>query len=103
LNRIFGFELGIGVAETRLDRRAIQRHRIGHNFGVLEGLLNPGHCGGIHLAGSLAAGDLHRWRFSKKIGERVQRGNQQGDHDNDVFPDRITIHESAVPGGLSSA
>jgi hypothetical protein len=93
-------ELGVGVTKTRLDRRAVERYRIRHDFGVFERLLNSGHRCGVHLGGRLAAGDLYRRSFSKKIGQRVQHGHQQGDHDNGVFPDRITIHERTVPGEL---
>ena len=90
LQRVLGLELRVGIGQPDLDARRIERRAAVGNVRRLERVLDGAEQRRIDLR--LGRRHLHRGHFRKEVGERVQRADQQGDCDDDVLPERVTVH-----------
>ncbi len=98
----FGFELlsGIGKAHAHRTMRAgiIKQHASGLDIVFFQRLFHQRHHGAIDLHGGLGAIDLQCRRLAVKIRQRVERAEQQGYDDKNVFPVMVAIHMNSVLG-----
>src|SRR5471030_1954790 len=91
-----GLELDVRRGEARAHRGvgagAVVADAFVRDILFFQRLGDAGHHVASHLDGRFAAGDLQGRRLAKIVGRRVQRTQQDGHDDDDVFPDRIAVH-----------
>src|SRR5476649_2393188 len=91
-----GLELNVRRGEARAHRGvgagAVVADAFVRDILFFQRLGDAGHHVASHLDGRFAAGDLQGRRLAKIVGRRVQRTQQDGHDDDDVFPDRIAVH-----------
>src|SRR5574340_735467 len=93
LQQILGFQLGVGIGETDLDAGLIEEDS---SIGYLLLLQNAFHLLQqvlVNLEGGLDRGNLHRRHLTEKVGQGVEQAEQQRHSNDEVLPQRITVHE----------
>ena len=85
-------ELGVGVLEARAHRGTFERQRAGSDGRGRQRLLHPRDGADVHPYRGLAGGHLHRRRLTEQVGQGVDGADQQGDHDDRVLPQRVSVH-----------
>ena len=105
LQDVLGLQLRIAVREPHADRwrlAVVEEHAGAGDAGLLQQRVGARHHRRVHLDRGLAAGDLHGRRVAEDVGQRVDQADRERDDDDDVLPERITIH-GAVAGRGSGA
>ena len=93
-NHVVVLALLVGKAGTHRGMiRTMFKKQTGVFYASLsQTLLNPGQHAGIDFDSCFGAADLHSGRFTEKIWHSVDRANYQCQHYQDIFPERIAIH-----------
>ena len=89
---VLGLQLGVGILEACLDADRVELDAVMGDAGGLQGTFDPSPGAFIDLERDLGTGDLHRRRFAVEIGQGVDEAEDQGNSDEDVFPEGITVH-----------
>ena len=97
-NHFLGLQLQLCLRrfETNTNRRLLsallEENAIGFDLSGLERSIDLRINFLIDLHGRFLAGDLHGRRLTEEVRRRVDHADDQSDGNDDVFPQRITIH-----------
>jgi hypothetical protein len=101
--QILCLQLAVRSLQANLDAVAVKEDAValdpcrlqdaGHAFSRLL----------VDLQRRLGTGNLYRWRFAKEVRQCVDQAEQQGSGDDNVLPERITIHGCLRPDGAGAA
>ena len=88
--------------KARAYRIALELDHRGRNALLCQHLFHASGRGAIHAHRRLGRRDLHRWRLTKQVGQRVDQADQQRDKNDRVLPQRVTVHVENRPKRPSS-
>jgi hypothetical protein len=94
-----GIYLDGNSLKVRFHDPDTQIKAIGRQLGGGQGFFHPIHQRGINGNGRAGGRHLHRRAFTVEIGQGIQGGNDQRHGDDQVFPERITVHEARQGSG----
>ena len=94
---VLGLDLGVRVGEAGAHAVQVAEDALVGDGGCLEGLLDALlELGCVDLQGDLAAGHLHRRHLAVEIRQGVKETKDHRKHDDQVFPEWITIHMGRI-------
>ena len=98
LQRVLRLELRVGIVEAQLDARGVERRAAVGNGRGLQGILDRAKKRVVDLHRGLRRRHLNRRHFRKEIRNGEQDAGDERDGDDDVFPERVSIHGAERSG-----
>ncbi len=92
VQHVLGLELRIRIGEARLDAGRILRQHLGSQLRGLQHIVNACQQRRIRLEAGTQRQYLHGRRFAVEIGQCIDKAQHQRAQDQQVFPQRITVH-----------
>jgi len=94
LQHILGFQLRVGILEANLDAVGIEEHPVVGDMRLGQRIFNLLLQRQIHFERGPRRRHLHRRNLAEKVGQRVQQSQQHRRGDDEIFPQRITVHST---------